>query len=150
MIATLEYSSQPGAPEKAVADHIKQAFTNPRATKPLNALKNVPGDDVKEPLHRLFLDQRRRDRNRAVAVRECTRAWGTNYTDGGKECDEFPFAAPMKTPRPPSSTCTSRRTTSPLPVPGAQNGAAGDLLSGFYNANRIIDGLEDGFIVKIN
>ncbi|MEU7039118.1 hypothetical protein ABZ958_36495 [Streptomyces sp. NPDC046237] len=37
-----------------------------------------------------------------------------------------------------------------LPVAGAHNGAADNLLSGFYNANRIIDGLEDGFIVKIN
>ncbi|MFD0272028.1 hypothetical protein ACFVGY_36485 [Streptomyces sp. NPDC127106] len=28
--------------------------------------------------------------------------------------------------------------------------AAGTLLRGFYNANRIIDGPEDGFIVKIS
>ncbi|MER6781649.1 MULTISPECIES: hypothetical protein [unclassified Streptomyces] len=36
MIATLEYSSQPGAPEQAVAEHIKQAFANPKATKPIH------------------------------------------------------------------------------------------------------------------
>ncbi|MFI8392867.1 hypothetical protein [Streptomyces sp. NPDC085540] len=66
MIATLEYSSKPGAPEQAVAEHIKQAFTNPKATKPLNALKNVPGDRIAEPLHRLFLDQKRLNRNRDV------------------------------------------------------------------------------------
>ncbi|WOX19898.1 hypothetical protein [Streptomyces solicathayae] len=43
-----------------------------------------------------------------------------------------------------------KKTFSVLPVIGSQNGAAGNLLSGFYNANRIIDGQEDGFIVKIN
>jgi hypothetical protein len=58
--ASANFSSQPGAPEQAVAQHIKKAFTDPKATKPLNALKNVPGDVVKEPLHRLYLDERRR------------------------------------------------------------------------------------------
>ncbi|MFJ9825268.1 hypothetical protein ACIRSU_12990 [Streptomyces sp. NPDC101160] len=152
MIATLEYSSKAGAPEKAVADHIKQAFTNPGATKPLNALKNVPGDNVKEPLHRLFLDQgRRRDRNRAVAVRECTRAWGANYTAGGKECDEFPFATSYEgSAASEFDVHVEKNNFSVLPVAGARNGAAGNLLSGFCNANQILDGQEDGFIVKIN
>ncbi|MHA4773001.1 NucA/NucB deoxyribonuclease domain-containing protein [Streptomyces sp. MSC1_001] len=151
MMATLEYSSKAGAPEEAVARHIKQAFTNATATKPLNAQKNVPGDNLNEPLHRLFLDKRRRDRNRAVAVRECTRYWGANYTDGGKECDEFPFATTYEgSAASEFDVHVEKNNFSVLPVPGAQNGAAGNLLSGFYNANRIIDGLEDGFIVKIN
>ncbi|MEJ8641063.1 hypothetical protein WKI68_05480 [Streptomyces sp. MS1.HAVA.3] len=37
-----------------------------------------------------------------------------------------------------------------MPVPGPENGAAGNLLRGFHNANRVIDGLEDGFIIKIS
>ncbi|MFG2487943.1 hypothetical protein ACGFSI_35005 [Streptomyces virginiae] len=78
MIATLEYSSKPGAPERAVAEHSKQAFTNPKATKPLNALKNVLGNTIQEPLQRLFLDEKRLDRSRAVSVRECSRYWGLN------------------------------------------------------------------------
>lgn len=151
MIATLEYSSKAGAPEKAVADHIKQAFTNPKATKPPNALKNVPGDNINEPLHRLYLDQKRRDRNRAVAVRECTRAWGANYTADGKECDEFPFATTYEgSAASEFDVRVEKDNFSVMPVPGAQNGAAGNLLSGFYTANRIIDGPDDGFIVKIN
>ncbi|MCM2425196.1 NucA/NucB deoxyribonuclease domain-containing protein [Streptomyces sp. RKAG337] len=151
MIATLEYNSQQGAPEQAVAQHIKQAFTNPTATKPLNALKSVPGDTVQEPLHRLFLDQKRRDRNRAVAVRECTRYWGAHYTDGGKECDEFPFATTYEgSAIEEYDVHAERMNYSVMPLDGAQNGAAGNLLSGFYNANRLIDGVEDGFIVKIN
>ncbi|WP_030729115.1 hypothetical protein [Streptomyces sp. NRRL S-237] len=60
MIATLKYSSKPGAPERAVAEHSKQAFTNPKTTKPLNALKNVLGDTIQEPLQRLFLDEKRK------------------------------------------------------------------------------------------
>ncbi|MFD3701463.1 NucA/NucB deoxyribonuclease domain-containing protein [Streptomyces sp. NPDC058646] len=151
MIATLEYSSQPGAPEKAVADHIKQAFSNPTATKPLNALKNVPGDTVQEPLHRLFLDTKRHERNRAVAVRECKRYWGANYTDGGKECDEFPFASTYQGSAVEEyDPHVEKNNFSAMPVPKTENGAAGTLLRGFYNNNRIIDGLEDGFIVKIS
>ncbi|MGW3324854.1 NucA/NucB deoxyribonuclease domain-containing protein [Streptomyces virginiae] len=151
MIATLEYSSQPGAPEQAVAEHIKQAFANPQATKPLNALKNVPGDTIQEPLNRLVLDQKRLDRNRAVAVRECKRYWGANYTDGGKECDEFPFASTYQGSAVEEyDPHVEKNNFSVMPVPGAENGAAGNLLRGFYNANRVIDGVEDGFIVKIS
>ncbi|MBT2543284.1 hypothetical protein J7E99_21935 [Streptomyces sp. ISL-44] len=148
MIASLEYSSKAGAPEKAVAEHIQQAFTNPTATKPLNALKNVPGDTIQ--VHRLFLDTKRHDRNRAVAVRECKRYWGANYTDGGKECDEFPFASTYQGSAVEEyDPHVEKNNFSVQPVPGAENGAAGTLLRGFYNNNRIIDGLEDGFIVKI-
>ncbi|MFE4634877.1 NucA/NucB deoxyribonuclease domain-containing protein [Streptomyces sp. NPDC056773] len=111
----------------------------------------MPGDTLQEPLHRLFLDSKRKDRNRAVSVRECKRGWGANYTDGGKECDEFPFASTYE-----GSAATEfdphieAKNYSVMPVPGAQNGAAGNLLVGFYNSNRIIDGVEDAFIVKID
>ncbi|MFE6684282.1 hypothetical protein [Streptomyces sp. NPDC057729] len=151
MIATLEYSSQPGAPEKAVADHIKLAFTNPKATKPLNALKDVPGDTIDQPLTRLYLDKKRHDRNRAVAVRECKRYWGDNYTDGGKECDEFPFASTYEgSAIEEYDVHVERNNYSAMPLDGTQNGAAGNLLAGFYTNNRMIDGPEDGFIVKIS
>ncbi|WP_308402500.1 hypothetical protein [Streptomyces sp. TBY4] len=38
---------------------------------------------------------------------------------------------------------------SAMPVPGAQNGAAGPARR-LYNSNRIIDGVEDAFIVKVD
>ncbi|MFI6469841.1 RICIN domain-containing protein [Streptomyces sp. NPDC050516] len=38
---------------------------------------------------------------------------------------------------------------SAMPLDGTQNGAADNLLSGFYTSNRIIDGLEDGFTVSV-
>ncbi|MFJ7268009.1 NucA/NucB deoxyribonuclease domain-containing protein [Streptomyces sp. NPDC099050] len=151
LIATLNYSSQPGAPEQAVAQHIKKAFTSPSTTKPRNAAKNVPGDTLQDPLHRLALDTKRQQRNRAVAVAACKAGWGPNYAAGGKECDEFPFASTHE-----GSAVTefdpdaAPYNYSAMPVPATQNNAAGILLKGFYNANRIIDGLEDGFIVKIS
>ncbi|MFD9724620.1 hypothetical protein [Streptomyces sp. NPDC059072] len=151
MVATLEYSAQAGAAEQAVAQHIQKAFTNPKATKPPNALKNVPGDNLNEQLHRLFLDKDRHARNRAVAVRECRRYWGADYTAGGKECDEFPFASTYEgSAIDEYDVHVEKNNYSVMPLDGTQNGAAGNLLSGFYNNNRIIDGLEDGFIVKIS
>ncbi|MFJ8719649.1 hypothetical protein ACIRD9_42015 [Streptomyces violaceus] len=35
------------------------------------------------------------------------------------------------------------------PIAEADNGAGGSLLLSFYAKNRVIDGMEDGFIVKI-
>ncbi len=35
------------------------------------------------------------------------------------------------------------------PIAKADNGAAGNILRSFYSNNRIIDGMDDGFIVKI-
>ncbi|WP_310727228.1 hypothetical protein [Streptomyces sp. N2A] len=37
-----------------------------------------------------------------------------------------------------------------LPVDKKQNGDAGTLLKSFYAKNRIIDGLDDGFLVLID
>ncbi|MFE0381731.1 hypothetical protein ACFW1M_40660 [Streptomyces inhibens] len=37
-----------------------------------------------------------------------------------------------------------------LPVNKKQNGDAGTLLKSFYAKNRIIDGMEDGFVVQID
>ncbi|MGQ5578479.1 hypothetical protein [Streptomyces sp. ECR3.8] len=35
------------------------------------------------------------------------------------------------------------------PIPAAENLAGGNILRSFYAKNRIIDGMEDGFLVKI-
>ncbi|MCX4852054.1 hypothetical protein [Streptomyces sp. NBC_00893] len=39
---------------------------------------------------------------------------------------------------------------SAMPLDGDQNNAAGILLAGFYTNNRMLDGPQDGFIVKIS
>lgn len=41
-----------------------------------------------------------------------------------------------------------RNNYSAMPLDRTQNGAAGNLLAGFYTNNRMIDGPDDGFIVK--
>ncbi|GGO98748.1 hypothetical protein GCM10012280_63610 [Wenjunlia tyrosinilytica] len=91
-MATLRYRSKKGAPEKAVADHIKKAYAHPGTTKPVNSKKHVPGADLKYPLHLLYHDEKRRDDNRKEAIKVCKKYWGSNCPQGGKECDEFPFA----------------------------------------------------------
>ncbi|WP_279329612.1 hypothetical protein [Streptomyces sp. OS603R] len=35
------------------------------------------------------------------------------------------------------------------PIPAAENLAGGNVLRSFYAKNRIIDGMDDGFLVKI-
>lgn len=42
----------------------------------------------------------------------------------------------------------AKRNYSAMPPDGTQNGAAGDLLAGFCTNNRMIDGPENGFIVR--
>ncbi|MFD5386986.1 hypothetical protein ACFWMG_18975 [Streptomyces sp. NPDC127074] len=49
-LVPLVYSTKAGAPERAVAQHIKNAFTEPGTTKPVNANKKVPGSTVQTPL----------------------------------------------------------------------------------------------------
>ncbi|GHE58689.1 hypothetical protein GCM10017771_81760 [Streptomyces capitiformicae] len=81
-IGTLIYSTKAGAEERAVAQHIKTAFTNPEDTKPYMSAKKVPGQTAKAPLHRT-VNKTRRDDNRKAAVKQCRRYWGANYTQGG-------------------------------------------------------------------
>ncbi|MGW5449949.1 hypothetical protein [Streptomyces asiaticus] len=89
----LPCSSKAGAPERAVAQHLKTAHTKPQDTKPVNSAKNVPGFGTDRKLHRLYRDQTRRDKNRDEAIKVCRKYWGDGYSEGGKkECDEYPFA----------------------------------------------------------
>ncbi|MGI5479456.1 NucA/NucB deoxyribonuclease domain-containing protein [Streptomyces lavendofoliae] len=149
-LATLSYSAKASAPERGVALHIQKAFTSPKATKPPNGDKKVAGQSAADPLHRLYLDEKRRKDNRARAVTNCRSHFGANYTDGGKECDEYPFATTYEgcaqseyDPRAP------KKNFSVMPVLAAQNSDAGTLLGQFYKKNRIMDGMDDGFTVKI-
>ncbi|MFD5557798.1 NucA/NucB deoxyribonuclease domain-containing protein [Streptomyces sp. NPDC127068] len=149
-LATLRYSSKDGAPEQAVALHIKKAFTRPNATKPPNALKDVHGQKASEPLHRLYHDAERRKTNRARAVSTCRRYYGADYATGGKECDEYPFATTYQgCAEAEYNVYAEKKNFSAMPVPRDDNGSAGTLLGQFYKKNRVIDGPDDGFLVKI-
>ncbi|GGV06013.1 hypothetical protein GCM10010211_85860 [Streptomyces albospinus] len=148
----LPYSSKTGASEKAVAEHIRDAFTKPGATFPKNAHKNVPGADVKHPLNRLYHDAKRRAANRSEAIKVCKKQWGPGYPQGGKnECDEYPFAVTYQGSAQALYDSTAPKDNfSARPLPKADNGAAGTILAGFLTKNRIIDGKNDGFTVSIN
>ncbi|WP_268255353.1 NucA/NucB deoxyribonuclease domain-containing protein, partial [Streptomyces roseolilacinus] len=146
----LVYNTKAGAPEKAVADHIKAAFTQPGSTKPANANKNVPGQSASAPLHRLYHDNARRKKNRATAVSTCKKEFGANYAQGGKECDEYPFAVTYEGCALPSyDQAAPKNNFSVRALPKADNGNAGNLLGQFLTLNRIIDGKDDGFYVTI-
>ncbi|GAA0414915.1 NucA/NucB deoxyribonuclease domain-containing protein [Streptomyces luteireticuli] len=150
-IPTLHYSTKAGAPEKGVAEHLKKAFTDPKATKPVNAKKDIPGNDLRRPLHRL-LDGDRKKENRKISIPQCVRYWGKNYTQGGKfECDEFPFASTYEgAAQPKYDRKAMKDNFSVMPVVAKENGDAGTLLLSFYAQYRILDGADDAFIVKID
>jgi hypothetical protein len=133
-----------------VAQHIKTAFTKPADTKPYMSAKRVPGQTPDQPLHRT-VNKTRKDDNRKAAVKQCERYWGANYTHGGtRECDEYPFATTCEGAAEHDYDADAQKfNISVKPIAEEDNGAGGNLLISFYAKNRIIDGMEDGFIVKI-
>ncbi|MDO0916831.1 hypothetical protein QQM39_40295 [Streptomyces sp. DT2A-34] len=149
-VPTMTYSAKPGADERAVAQHIKTAFTKPEDTKPYMSAKKVPGQTAKDPLHRT-VSKARRDDNRKAAVKQCKRYWGAGYTQGGAlECDEYPFATTYEGAAEHDYDPDAKKFNfSVKPIPKDDNGAGGNILLSFYAKNRIIDGMDDGFIVKI-
>lgn len=150
-LVPLHYSTKAGAPERAVAEHIKTAFTKPASTKPSNARKKVPGQSVQAPLHRLYYDSARRKKNRSTAVSTCRREFGPNYAAGGKECDEYPFATTYEgCAQPTYETSAPKNNYSVRALPGADNGNAGNLLGQFMTLNRIVDGKDDGFFMSLS
>ncbi len=74
-----------------VAQHIFDAQVQPQYTVPPVAGKKVPGRVEGPFIHRLYYDTSRRTANHASAVNACKQYFGTNYTSGGRSCDEYPF-----------------------------------------------------------
>jgi hypothetical protein len=148
-LTALTLSAKQGAEERAEAQHINQAFLVPQDTKPYMSAKKVPGQTAADPLHRT-VSTRRIDDNRKAAVKQCKRYWGPNYTSGGRECDEYPFASTYEGAAEHDYDPEAQKFNfSAKPIPGDDNQAGGSLLKSFYAKNRVIDGLDDGFIVKI-
>ncbi|MFJ8602294.1 NucA/NucB deoxyribonuclease domain-containing protein [Streptomyces shenzhenensis] len=149
-IGTLYYSKAVGAPEQAVALHIDKAYRTPGQTQPPSSTKKIPGQTTDEPLTRLYADTARRDRNRSVAVSNCRQYFGPNYADGGKECDEFPFASTYQGAAASEyDPHQLRNNFSVQALDGVQNGNAGNLLGQFYSKYRLLDGPDDGYLVQI-
>ncbi|WP_125264468.1 hypothetical protein [Streptomyces alboflavus] len=147
----LVYSTKSTAPEKDVAKHIKLAYTNPGRTQPPFSGKRLAGNKADEPLTRLYKDMARRKENRNTAVYNCRKYFGDDYAEGGqKECDEFPFATTYQGAAEwKHNQQADRYNFSVKALPAKSNGAAGTLLRDYYNMNRMIDGPDDGFLMKI-
>jgi hypothetical protein len=104
-----------------------------------------------------MIDDAKNTLSRTTSVGVCKDVWGPNYATGGKECDEYPFAATREgsfTGRdlngngqlgdPGDSTL---QRFSVRPILGTDNGTAGSRLNAFYTAQRVIDA--DAFYVGI-
>ncbi|MEU3071682.1 NucA/NucB deoxyribonuclease domain-containing protein [Streptomyces sp. NPDC006906] len=149
LVATLPYSSQSGAPERAVAQHLQDAHTKPGDTKPVNASKAVPGFDLKHTLHRLQHDGDRVKANRRAAIATCVKYWGADYATSvpgvPRECDEYPFASTYEGAAQSKYDQTKPKDNfSARPLPKADNGAGGSILKIFMDRNRILDGFSSG------
>ncbi|WP_255310755.1 NucA/NucB deoxyribonuclease domain-containing protein [Streptomyces viridosporus] len=149
-VTPLTLSAKQGAEEQAEAAHIRQAFLVPQDTKPYMSAKKIPGQTAKEPLHRT-VSATRIDKNRAAAVKQRKRYWGADYTQGGTlECDEYPFASTYEGAAEPEFDADAKEFNfSAKPMAKDDNKAGGLILKSFYAKNRIIDGMDDGFIVGI-
>ncbi|MEW2576793.1 NucA/NucB deoxyribonuclease domain-containing protein [Streptomyces syringium] len=155
-LVALPYSTKAGAPEKAAAEHIRDALYNPGKTSPANPNKNVPGRDPQHPLTRLYHDSKRRNDNREWAKRVCRQVWGNNYPKDPqnpnvkRECDEYPFASTYEGAALRKYVSTAPENNfSARPIVDTENRAGGNILQGFLTKNRIIDGSNDGFMVEI-
>ncbi|GLF94740.1 NucA/NucB deoxyribonuclease domain-containing protein [Streptomyces yaizuensis] len=150
IVGKLNYSAKDRAPEAGVALHIRQAFKNPEKTKPYMAAKKVPGQEPGNGLRRLYWDKKRHDENWRRAVAQCRRHYGPDYTEGGRECDEYPFASTHQgAAHSEYDPDVKKFNFSIRPVWKDDNKAAGDLLKSFYAKNRILDSGNDSFIVQI-
>ena len=122
----------------AVAAHIEDAYTSPGTGTVPPATGKVIGGFVTtgRPLTRLYpaYDLALYTANRATAVAACKQYFGAGYTEGGRQCDEYPFASTYQG----ASAASGKWWYSVLPVPGAQNGYAGTNLGAWLTANRIL------------
>jgi hypothetical protein len=116
------------------------------------ASKYVPGGAYRQPvtgrwetLARAYWGKKRKDRTNAQ--RECVRLYGRDYAAGGKQCDEYPFAATYEGAHSVPLSGAPRATFAVLLVTASQNEAAGTRLAVYYNRDHILDG--DRFYVSI-
>ncbi|MFB6878951.1 hypothetical protein [Streptomyces sp. NPDC056323] len=132
-----------------MAQHLRDAHTNPGVTKPVNTRKAIPGFDLKHTLHRLQNNGDRVKANRRAAIATCVKYWGANYATSvpgvSRECDAYPFASTYKGAAQSKYDQTKPKDNfSARPLPKADNGADGSILRIFMDRNRILDGFSSG------
>ncbi|MET7808886.1 hypothetical protein [Micromonospora chersina] len=144
-IPTVEFDKRAGSTHQEEARHIDDALHAPWRTFPSFAGKSVPGEGSR-PLHRL-MNATLQNKNNSTSVGICNDVWGGSYSDGGRQCDEYPF----KTTYEGSATSTGATKDNPdggngslwhgsaRPISGAHNSAGGSHLGVFFGQNRILD-----------
>lgn len=135
----------------AVAKHIQLALTHPGTgtypPAPGGKKVLIPGfKSTGQPLMRLYkaynMKLYRDNHNTAVAA--CVRKYGPHYTNGGKECDEYPMASTYEG----ASTATGNPWWySVQALSGSANSSAGAQWAAFLSKNRILSG--DPFWVAV-
>ena len=152
---TMNVDRGPSSLYRAEAVHVDDALHHPQRTFPSFVGKNVPGEN--RPLHRLMGTAA--DKNRDEAKKLCIDIWGKEYSEGGLDCDEFPFRATYEGAYYSTAgvTCSNPTETGPAdwrkwngsarPIDKVQNSQGGTALSAFYRLNRMLDC--DAFYVKI-
>jgi hypothetical protein len=114
--------------------------------------KFVPGGAYQQPvtgkwesLSRDYWSSVRHNRGRVQA--ECRRLYGANYADGGKDCDEYPFAATFESANRIPSGLHPWRTFAVKALNKRHNSSSGATLLAFYNRDHVLHG--DRFYVSI-
>jgi hypothetical protein len=131
---------------KMSARHMSDALNYPASTYPMIADKHIPGGSADDTLRRLYFDQKRRDDNRAEAVKVCNAQW-PGYPDLGQDCDEFPFATTYEGSARSIYENTPYGMFSARPINAPDNQLAGSRLGAWYGDDRILDG--DPFFIRI-
>ncbi|MDM4723162.1 hypothetical protein QTQ03_27485 [Micromonospora sp. WMMA1363] len=149
-VPTLELSMRAGSDHLQEARHVRDALQYPERTFPSRIGKSVPGGSADRPLHRL-MDSTLRGRNHSASVEICGDVWGTDYTTGGLQCDEYPFQSTYEgswtSTIGEGASDTSLWQGSARPIDGTHNQQGGTHLANFYGANRLLD--RDAFLVTV-
>jgi hypothetical protein len=146
----LQYSKSDPAVNEA-AQHIEDAqFSRANVLPPAANLVIPGGHNTGIPLTRLYHDMTRRNANNADAKAACVKYFGANYTDGGKDCDEYPFRTTYEGAaygRPAYAGPNTARSFSARPITSGDNRLAGSRLGTWMTQDHVLDG--DTFFVEI-
>ncbi|MGY4644914.1 PKD domain-containing protein [Cellulomonas sp. URHB0016] len=128
-------TDNPEYPEAAA--HVYDAQFRPELTLPPLDGKSMPGSPFApntSPLHRLYpgYEGTIYRANRETARGTCRLYWGTNYADGGNDCDEYPLASTYQ------GAATANGNYSARVIPGWDNQELGRRIGNWYGTQRIL------------
>ncbi|WP_436757023.1 DNRLRE domain-containing protein [Streptosporangium sp. V21-05] len=126
---------------KQAYQHYWNACKDPAETYPNNPNKIIRGCDVLgsgDPAERRYIQKvfsTEADANHNQTGSFCASIWGGDYTEGGRDCDEYPFASTREQTR-----GRIDGDYSVCPILKTHNSDAGTALQEFYQKDRVIAG----------